>query len=408
MESGGNDGFGGDEIALLTKELIQLSVKSSMVEPSGNFSLICSIWTKKPYNQDSFKAQMRSIWKTRKKFVIQVIGQNLFLIEFELEEDLETVLESQPWLFRKQLILFDRLNKSMLRDQIRLVSSPFWIKIGPCLPEFDKKDLLHAIGVTFGRVIRSEILGEFCRLRVLLNVQRPLRRGIFVSIGNGNKSWIPFKYEKLPTFSFGCGRLGHGIHDCSKFTPAEKNKIKEDPPFSLALKAESTLVGRESLKFNALLKKLQSQCSYVGGITKDQEEYLYMEQSSGLMRGIQDSTWLASTVADLELRKEAGINEGDTVNSNVNNLILARKASWKRRKIIGRMENHEVDRKLQKGKLVELVQDEYGVKEIREENPKRARHDEHDLITEDETNLQMEYSNQTGSVAANGQADRAQ
>ncbi|MBA0575652.1 hypothetical protein Golob_023951 [Gossypium lobatum] len=72
-----------------------------MVEPSGNFSLICSIWTKKPYNQDSFKAQMRSIWKTRKKFVIQVVGKNLFLIEFELEEDLETVLEGQPWLFRK-------------------------------------------------------------------------------------------------------------------------------------------------------------------------------------------------------------------------------------------------------------------------------------------------------------------
>ncbi|MBA0563622.1 hypothetical protein Golob_008594, partial [Gossypium lobatum] len=169
MESGGNDGFGGDDIALLTEELIQLSVKSSMVEPSNNFSLICSVWTKKPYNQDSFKAQMRSIWKTKKKFVIQVAGQNLFLIAFELEEDLETVLEGQPWLFRKQLILFDRLNKSMLRDQIQLVSSPFWIKIGPCLPEFDKKDLLHAIGVTFGRVIRSEILGEFCRLRVLLN-----------------------------------------------------------------------------------------------------------------------------------------------------------------------------------------------------------------------------------------------
>ncbi|MBA0673396.1 hypothetical protein Goklo_029355 [Gossypium klotzschianum] len=61
MESGGNDGFGGDEISLLTEELIQLSVKSSMVEPNGNFSLICFIWTKKSYNQDSFKAQMRSI-----------------------------------------------------------------------------------------------------------------------------------------------------------------------------------------------------------------------------------------------------------------------------------------------------------------------------------------------------------
>nr|KJB28477.1 hypothetical protein B456_005G050800 [Gossypium raimondii] len=144
----------------------------------------------------------------------------------------------------------------MARDQIRLVSSPFWIKIGPCLPEFDKKDLLHAVGVTFGRVLRSEILGEFCRLRVKLNVQRPLHRGIFVSIGNGNKFWIPFKYEKLQTFCFGGGMLGHSLHDCTEIAPAEENRIREDPPFSLALKAELNLVGRESLKLNALAKKL--------------------------------------------------------------------------------------------------------------------------------------------------------
>ncbi|MBA0701930.1 hypothetical protein Goari_020637 [Gossypium aridum] len=93
MESGGIDGFGGDEIFLLVEELIQVSVKSSMVEPNG---------------------------------------QNLFLITFESDDDLETVMEVQPWLFRKHLIIFDRLIKPMVRDQIRLVSSPFWIKIGPC------------------------------------------------------------------------------------------------------------------------------------------------------------------------------------------------------------------------------------------------------------------------------------
>ncbi|XP_016684451.1 uncharacterized protein [Gossypium hirsutum] len=304
MESDGNNGLGGDEISLLTEELIQLSVKSSMVEPNGKFSLICSIWTEKSYNQESFKAQMRSIWKTNKKFGIQGVGQNLFMISFESEEDLETVLEGQPWLFRKQLILFDQLSKSMARDQIRLVSSPFWIKTGPYLPEFDKKDLLHAVGVTFGGVLRSEILGEFCRLRVKLNVQRPLRRGIFVSIGNGNKFWIPFKYEKLPTFCFGCGMLGHSLHDCTEIAPAEENKIREDPPFSLALKAKLNLVGRESLKLNALAKKLQIQCSNVGKSTEKQEEPSYNEQSSGMIREPQNDAWLTTKTADLEMQKE--------------------------------------------------------------------------------------------------------
>ncbi|MBA0703024.1 hypothetical protein Goari_005458 [Gossypium aridum] len=261
-ESGGNDGFGGDEISLLAEELIQLSVKSSMVETNG---------------------------------------QNLFLIVFESEEDLETVMEGQPWLFRKHLIIFDQLIKPMERDQIKLVSSPFWIKIGLCLPEFDKKDLLHAIGVTFGGVPRFEITGEFCRLRIKLNLQKPLRRGIFVSTGNGNKFWIPFKYEKLPTFCFGCGRLGHGIHECTEIIPAEKTRIREDPPFSLALKAELNLVGRESLKFNALSKKLQTQCSYIGDIKENQKAHLYSEKRSDTMQGEQEDSWLTTIGARIEI-----------------------------------------------------------------------------------------------------------
>ncbi|KAH1082144.1 hypothetical protein J1N35_021905 [Gossypium stocksii] len=98
-------------------------------------------------------------------------------------------MEGWPWLFRKNLILFDRLVKLMERSQIWLSSSPFWIKIGPCLPEFDKKDLLHAIGVAFGGVIRPEINGDFCRLRIQLDVQKPLRRGAEDSRGRLCLAW---------------------------------------------------------------------------------------------------------------------------------------------------------------------------------------------------------------------------
>ncbi|MBA0676961.1 hypothetical protein Goari_018395 [Gossypium aridum] len=101
-ESGGDDREGRDEISLLAEELIQLSVKGSLVVPSEKPTLICTIWTKKLYNPESFKAQMRSIWKTRKKFEILMVRQNLFLIE---------------------------LIKPIERAQIRLTSSLFWIKI---------------------------------------------------------------------------------------------------------------------------------------------------------------------------------------------------------------------------------------------------------------------------------------
>ncbi|MBA0870808.1 hypothetical protein Goshw_017473 [Gossypium schwendimanii] len=105
-----------DEISLIVEELIQLSVKGSMVVPNSKPTLICTVWTEKPYNSESFRAQMKNIWKTRKKFEIQMVGQYLFLIIFYLEEDLETIMERRPWLFCKSIILFDRLIQTVERD----------------------------------------------------------------------------------------------------------------------------------------------------------------------------------------------------------------------------------------------------------------------------------------------------
>ncbi|MBA0550743.1 hypothetical protein Golob_021665 [Gossypium lobatum] len=135
--------MGRDEISILKEELVQLTVKSLRVVPNKNPTLLCSIWTKKSYNPNSFRAQMRSIWKT-KKFEIQ------------------------------------RCTDGVKLDPVS--ASPFWLKIGLCPPECDKKDLMHAIGSTFGGIMRLEIK---------------------------EKVWIPFKHENLSAFCFGCGKMGH-------------------------------------------------------------------------------------------------------------------------------------------------------------------------------------------------------
>ncbi|MBA0770305.1 hypothetical protein Gotri_018960 [Gossypium trilobum] len=50
-----------DEISLLEEELIQLSVKSLLVVTDGKPTL-CIVWTKKSYNPDSFRAQLKNYW----------------------------------------------------------------------------------------------------------------------------------------------------------------------------------------------------------------------------------------------------------------------------------------------------------------------------------------------------------
>ncbi|MFQ6626615.1 hypothetical protein Gotur_005988 [Gossypium turneri] len=288
--SGGDDRERRDEISLLAEELVQLSVKGSMVVPNFKPTLICTVWIEKLYNPYSFRAHMKGMWKTRKKFEIQVAGQNLFLIIFELEEDLEFILEERPWLFRKSFILFDRLCQAMERDQIKLTSSPFWIKIESCSP--DKKDLLYAIGGTFGGVLKSKVSEEFCRLRINLDAQKPLRRGIFVSTNYVSKVWIPFKYENLPLFCFESGRMGHGMSNFNQIPPAKKSKVSENPPYSVALKVKSRLVGKESLKFNSLMKQTGVQSSYTGGEKKTPNIIKSAEDGYTEVEGSQENSSL--------------------------------------------------------------------------------------------------------------------
>lgn len=71
-----------------------------------------------------------------------------------------------------------------------------------------KKDLLHAIIATIGGILRSEVKESFCRLKVNIDVQKPLCRGIFISMVTQECKWLPFKYESLPFFALDVDVLG--------------------------------------------------------------------------------------------------------------------------------------------------------------------------------------------------------
>nr|POF19193.1 hypothetical protein CFP56_65976 [Quercus suber] len=56
------------------------------------------------------------------------------------------------------------------------------------------------------------------RIRVELSIDKPLRRGGNMMSLDGEKFWVNFKYERLPTFCFLCGKLGHDDKHCLDFS----------------------------------------------------------------------------------------------------------------------------------------------------------------------------------------------
>lgn len=79
------------------------------------------------------------------------------------------------------------------------------------------------IGRSLGRLIEVDKRAcqsdqaKFMRIRVDLPIEKPLRRGGHVVSKDGEKFWVHFRYERLPTFCYLCGKLGHDDKHCQVY-----------------------------------------------------------------------------------------------------------------------------------------------------------------------------------------------
>lgn len=91
---------------------------------------------------------------------------------------------------------------------------------------------------------------------------RPLRCGIFVSIEYQEKVWESFKYETLLNFYFSSGKIRRRAKKCEDIPLKDRMKEEDEIPYSIPLRAKSTMIGKESFKFELLSKKLMKQYNY--------------------------------------------------------------------------------------------------------------------------------------------------
>ena len=63
------------------------------------------------------------------------------------------------------------------------------------------------LGETLGEVLTDEakkemVGGDFVRVRVRIDVSKPLSRGRRVVLDEGTETWVSFKYKKLSNFCY--------------------------------------------------------------------------------------------------------------------------------------------------------------------------------------------------------------
>lgn len=64
---------------------------------------------------------------------------------------------------------------------------------------------------------RESVIGQFLRVKVKLDIWKPLMRGVTLDMGIDGKEemkWCPLVYEYLPDFCYTCGLIGHTDWSC--------------------------------------------------------------------------------------------------------------------------------------------------------------------------------------------------
>lgn len=117
----------------------------------------------------------------------------------------------------------------MTGSNIKWTHASLWVQIWGAPFDMVSPQVALEVGSRFGvveeveRRCRQDEHNFFMRVRVALPLEKPIRKGSFIAGLDGIRSWVKFKYERLPIFCHCCGLLGHNVHHCAQHFVMRKN-----------------------------------------------------------------------------------------------------------------------------------------------------------------------------------------
>lgn len=176
---------------------------------------------------------LAALWKPGMGVYIKELEINLFLFQFYHEVDIKRVMDGCPWSFNRRALIMSRMKEGDNPRNIDLNTMDLWVQIYDLKAGFMTERIIKEVGNYIGTFVSScpsnfvGVWRDFLRVRVTVNVTKPLKRRMKIRKAGDEWFWINFKYENVPTFCFICGLLGHSDKFCSTlFVTKEEDVVR--------------------------------------------------------------------------------------------------------------------------------------------------------------------------------------
>ncbi|KAF7827072.1 uncharacterized protein G2W53_018236 [Senna tora] len=126
-----------------------------------------------------------------------------------------------PWAVQNSLLVIDKWQPEMTTDNLHINTVAVWLRFSGVPLELISNYVAFRLGEIAGEVVEldpdndSRKNMEFLRVKVLLNLTKPLLMGTFFPLSSRTKVWLSCMPERTYRLCEQCGRIGHLDKDCN-------------------------------------------------------------------------------------------------------------------------------------------------------------------------------------------------
>ncbi|KAL5783297.1 hypothetical protein ACOSP7_008326 [Xanthoceras sorbifolium] len=208
--------------------------------------LVGKILTTKLINREAFRAIIPKIWRTTQTFIMENVKENVFVFQFQNQADKRRVLTGGPWSFDKCLIVLEEPLGDGKFLEMGFNNVPFWVQLHNVPLVCMTKEIGWALGNKIGQVTDIDVgatgdcLGRFLRVRVVIDVSKPLSRYLRMCLSEGDPDTVLLlRYERLTEYCFQCGVVGHVVRECQLAHDSSGSSSVPEFKFGTWMRAES-------------------------------------------------------------------------------------------------------------------------------------------------------------------------
>ncbi|KAK1598116.1 hypothetical protein QYE76_018743 [Lolium multiflorum] len=189
-------------------------------QKDSRWMAIGKVHTSRNFSAEALFGKMKAVWNLSREPICREAGENLFVFTMHCLGDWKKVVHQGPWTFRGWAVMIQDYDGKEDPVKISFDGLHVWAQIHG-IPELYRKvhivdDLARRIGKVREVQMTPKLFyeGNYVRIRVLVNVGKPLTRVVSLNVEGEGKKLLLVKYEKVPFFCKHCGLMGHNHEEC--------------------------------------------------------------------------------------------------------------------------------------------------------------------------------------------------